>query len=317
MNKISVIVPVYNVKDYIKDCIDSIVSQTYKNIEIILVDDGSTDGSGSICDEYALSDERVKVIHKKNGGLSSARNEGLKNVTGDYIGFVDSDDILSINMYFELFENMKKYNAEIAICNMCYTIDLFDTVKVKKTRILNRTKALRCLSIAKPFGSHVCNKLFDLKVIKNIRFPEKKTYEDLYTVYKWVANAHKVIYVNNYLYYYRPNPKGITKLNFSQSNMDMIYGNLELLDYMKKNYRCNVKYVRMSLAKVSVALLRKLSLSDEIDTKYIVELQKHLRHNILYLLIGPYNIKSKLFGCIAIINFNTAKNIYKKLERIN
>lgn len=317
MDKISVIVPVYNVKEYLKECIDSILSQTYRNMEIILVDDGSTDGSGDICDEYAQDNEMIKVIHKENGGLSSARNKGLESITGEYIGFVDSDDVLSIHMYSELYTNMKKYNAEIVICNMCNTIDSLDNVEIRHPKVLNQSKALGALSKAKPFGSHACNKLFDSKIIKNIKFPEQKTYEDLYTIYKWISNANKIVYLDRCLYYYRPNPKGITRVDFSKSNMDMIYGNLELLNYMRGNYRCNVKYVRMSLAKASVALLRKISLSSEVEKRYIVELQRYLRWNIVYLLIGPYNLQSKLFGCFAAINYKAASVIYRKLEKIN
>ena len=108
---ISVIVPVYNVEDYLDRCIESIINQTYKNLEIILVDDGSTDSSGKKCDEYALRDGRIKVFHKENGGVSSARNMGLDIATGDYIGFVDSDDLLEHNMYEMLLNNAEKHNV--------------------------------------------------------------------------------------------------------------------------------------------------------------------------------------------------------------
>ena len=116
MKKISVIVPVYNVERYLKRCIESIINQTYKDLEIILVDDGSTDSSGNICDEYKKIDKRISVIHKKNGGLSDARNEGLKVVTGTYIAFVDSDDFLDLDMYEYMQKNIEKENADIVIC---------------------------------------------------------------------------------------------------------------------------------------------------------------------------------------------------------
>lgn len=113
---ISIIVPVYNVEKYLNKCIDSIINQTYKNIEIILVDDGSTDNSGKICDEYLLRDSRIKVIHKNNGGLSSARNEGINISSGEYIGFVDSDDWVEPNMYEEMYKKILYSNADIVDC---------------------------------------------------------------------------------------------------------------------------------------------------------------------------------------------------------
>lgn len=113
MDKISVIVPVYNVEDYLEECINSILGQTYKNLEIILVDDGSTDNSSKICDIYEKKDKRIKVIHKENGGLSSARNEGLKYRTGEYISFVDSDDFIDKTMYEKLYSAIKKYDADV------------------------------------------------------------------------------------------------------------------------------------------------------------------------------------------------------------
>ena len=114
--KISVIVPVYNVENYIQYCLESLVNQTYKNLQIILVDDGSTDSSGYICDKYALKDKRIKVIHKSNGGLSSARNSGMQLADGNYIGFVDSDDFIMPTFYEELYNLLQKYDSDIAEC---------------------------------------------------------------------------------------------------------------------------------------------------------------------------------------------------------
>ena len=113
---ISVIIPVYNVEKYLRRCIDSVINQTYKNLEIIIVDDGSTDNSSNICDEYTNKDSRVKVVHKENGGLSSARNVGIELAKGDLIAFVDSDDYIELEMYEKLKENMDKYDSDIAIC---------------------------------------------------------------------------------------------------------------------------------------------------------------------------------------------------------
>ena len=118
MPKISVIVPVYNVEKYLRKCIESILNQTFREFELILVDDGSTDSSGKICDEYALKDSRIKVIHKENGGASSARNAGLDVAKGEYIGFVDSDDWIEMDMYGELYRLIKENNTDISVCGI-------------------------------------------------------------------------------------------------------------------------------------------------------------------------------------------------------
>ena len=118
--KVSIIVPIYKVEKYLNRCIDSILNQTYKNIEVILVDDGSPDRCGAICDNYSKIDKRIKVIHKKNEGLAEARNAGIKIATGEYISFVDSDDFINKNMYKVLYENAIKYDADISMCQFKY-----------------------------------------------------------------------------------------------------------------------------------------------------------------------------------------------------
>ena len=153
---ISIIVPVYNVEKYLKKCVDSIVNQTYKNLEIILVDDGATDNSGKICDELVELDNRIKVYHKKNGGLSDARNYGVERATGDYIGFVDSDDYIDAEMYEKLYEAIKKENVDVAECNLKIVYpektDLFTDQKYYQ--ICNNQEYLEeYLKIEKIFGS--------------------------------------------------------------------------------------------------------------------------------------------------------------------
>ena len=117
MNKISIIIPIYNVEQYLPQCLDSIINQTYKNLEIILINDGSTDNSGKICDNYAKVDNRIHVFHKKNEGVTSARNLGLDKCTGDFIGFVDPDDFIELNMYEILYNEQQRTNADIVWCN--------------------------------------------------------------------------------------------------------------------------------------------------------------------------------------------------------
>lgn len=135
---ISIIVPVYNVEQYLDDCLISIINQTYKNLEIILIDDGSTDKSGKICDEYAKKDSRIIVIHKENGGVSSARNAGLRIAKGAYIGFVDPDDWIAEDMYEVLYSNAKKYDADVSVCK-------YKIVKNRRKDNLNAINLIKLL----------------------------------------------------------------------------------------------------------------------------------------------------------------------------
>lgn len=187
--KISVIIPVYNVEKYLKFCLDSVLEQSYKNLEIILIDDGSTDGCGKICDEYALIDNRIKVIHKINGGLADARNVGLKSATGDFIGFLDSDDYIYPTFYEELYGIIQKYNSDIAECEfMRINVENIESCKKiiekeneNKNVVENVNNNIQALSLL--YGARlnpylkkvvVWNKLYRKSVLKDIVFPVRK-----------------------------------------------------------------------------------------------------------------------------------------------
>lgn len=202
-DKLSIIVPVYNVQSYLNRCISSIVNQTYRNLEIILVDDGSTDNSGKLCDSYALHDNRIKVIHKTNGGLSSARNAGLSVVTGHYIGFVDSDDYIEPNMYELLLESMRGLHADI-VCAETF-IERGNHKKYhprfKENCVFTHEEALNIL-LDGSLDTAVWNKLYKASLFKNLTFIEGRIYEDVGFLYKVFDKANVVAYVNKPLYHY-------------------------------------------------------------------------------------------------------------------
>ena len=202
---ISVIVPVYKVEKYLNKCVESIVNQTYKNQEIILVDDGSPDNCPAMCDEWAKKDSRVKVIHKKNGGLSSARNAGLDIMTGSLVSFIDSDDYVGPEMHERLYNLMQEYDADMSICA---GIDVFEDkpepdIKGRPItiKLLSREEALRML---------VCNrltviaptKLYKSEIFDSIRFPEGVLYEDYATAHKTYGVCNKIILSNEIFYFY-------------------------------------------------------------------------------------------------------------------
>lgn len=217
---ISVIIPVYKVEQYLNQCIDSIVSQTYKNIEIILVDDGSPDNCPYICDDWKRKDPRVKVIHKKNGGLSDARNAGLDLASGDFIGFVDSDDWIEPDMYEKLLKVLIDENADISSCG---TIDSYDNSERNRSfpySVGGSELFLKMIYKDTTFPVSTWNKLYRKKCWETLRFPLGKICEDAFTTYLLVDNANKIVQIPDLLYHYRIRENSIMTSNFRHSRMD-------------------------------------------------------------------------------------------------
>lgn len=208
---VSIIVPVYNVERYIHRAIDSIISQSYKNLEIILVDDGSLDNCPHICDEYALKDNRIKVIHKKNGGLSDARNVGIDIINGEYITFVDSDDYIATNAIERLIQEIRVQNTD-ALCCSYYLIDsngeIYDCRKCEKNFKYTGTDAAKLLINDLFPYNFAWAKLYKKKLFEGIRFPVGRLYEDIATIYKVISKADSVYCMTDCLYYYERGREG-------------------------------------------------------------------------------------------------------------
>ena len=201
--KISVIVPVYKVEPYLRKCLNSIVNQTYQNLEIILVDDGSPDNCGLICDEYAQSDSRIQTIHKKNEGLSSARNAALDIATGEYIAFVDSDDWVDTDMFGYLLHSVLCEGADICICGRYEEYKNKFLIKGYPSKeILNKESALGALLKNDLIQNFVWDKLWRRKLFNNIRFPEGRTYEDLAIVHQLFEQAEVILCLPEAKYHY-------------------------------------------------------------------------------------------------------------------
>ena len=203
---ISIIVPVYNVEKYVSICINSLIDQSYRNLEIIIVDDGSTDNSGKICDSIAQIDKRIEVIHKKNGGQSEARNFGLEKATGKYIAFVDSDDYVDKYFVENLYELIKKYNVDIAMCKYKDTLTDNDTIVEKEKYeniIFNQNQAIKELLLFGNVDNYIWNKLYKREIFKNMRFEVGKTMEDLGIMYKLLYNSANIAMTDYCGYFYR------------------------------------------------------------------------------------------------------------------
>lgn len=223
---ISVIVPIYNVEKYIHKCVKTIREQTYTNLEIFLVDDGSPDNCGEICDEYAKQDDRITVIHKKNGGLSDARNAAIDVMTGKYVTFVDSDDYLEPTMIEKLYNALCNANADMAICNYNYVTEDGKFVNTHKNdgqvMVFNQKEALYELLDSKKYSNSAWGKLYRADHFSDVRYPFGKIFEDVPTTYKLFLKSEKIVYVQETLYNYLFNGKSISKQSFKPQRMDAV-----------------------------------------------------------------------------------------------
>ena len=211
---LSIIVPVYNVEKYIRDCLDSILAQSFQEFEVILIDDGSSDQSGAICDLYAEKDERIHVVHKENGGLSSARNTGLDLAKGLYVGFVDSDDWISATMYEHLLQAVRTEDADIAACRWVEE-EHIQKFKSVHTYTWNSKEVLRHFFL-RQITESVCDKVFAVEMWRNVRFPEGEINEDTITLFSLLLKCRRAVFVDTEEYYYRAREGSITKSGYSR-----------------------------------------------------------------------------------------------------
>ncbi|MCI7086164.1 glycosyltransferase [bacterium] len=233
---ISVIVPIFNVEKYLNRCVDSIINQTYENLEIILVDDGSTDGCPGICDDYAKKDSRIKVIHKENGGLSDARNAGMKTACGEYISFVDSDDWIDLQTYSLVLQKMLDTQSQIGAFNIIsvsdgdFSPDLSDKFEVfdSQTAIENTIDDIKVKTVA-------WNKLYHRSVLKDLSFKVGRLNEDEFFTFYALDKADRIVYLYRQCYYYYQRPYSIMG-SYSIKRLDMLDGVRERMSFTKEHY---------------------------------------------------------------------------------
>lgn len=236
---ISVIVPIYNVEKYLARCVDSIVNQTYKNLEIILVDDGSPDLCPQMCDDYAEKESRIKVVHKKNGGLSDARNAGMAVATGEYISFIDSDDYVSDDFIECLLDVMNKENSDIAECSVVkfYEDNRFDEfIDDLSVKTYDTQDAMSALIAENPFHQHVWNKLYKTELVKDIPYAVGKLNEDEFWTYRVFGRANKVARLNKTMYYYFQRNSSIMGVGYNIRRLDALEGKANRQKYIENNF---------------------------------------------------------------------------------
>ncbi|TAA72820.1 glycosyltransferase family 2 protein [Planococcus salinarum] len=213
-DKITVIIPVFNVEDYLTKCVESVLNQTYKNLEILLINDGSTDSSGSLCDLFELTDSRIRVIHKQNGGLSDARNAGLDAATGEFIAFLDSDDWVDPEMYEVLHDLLILHDADISICRFKNIYNhMIEDGSTGKIAVYDNVGAIKAIAKIENnfFPTHnVWNKLFKSELVKKFRFIKGKIVEDLYFTPRVIQASKKCVYIDKAMHnYLRERPDSI------------------------------------------------------------------------------------------------------------
>lgn len=277
MSKISIIVPIYNVEKYLKECVESILTQSFKNFELILVDDGSPDNSGKMCDEFALTDNRIRVIHKENGGLSSARNAGLDIIKGEYVCFVDSDDFIHKNMLKILNRLLTENNCEIAVGKFKKFKDNdiidFDNESESFMQTINSEKLIELAITDNEVTFSVCNKIFKSSLWDGIRFREKTYYEDEDLTYKIFDRAKNCVLCDKQLYYYRINNQGITN-TLSPKIIDQYYTRKGMYEYIRDKYPNLANLCYAYWAVISLLIYYQYKYAIKMDMKQYLYLNK-------------------------------------------
>ena len=293
MDLISVIVPVYNVEKYLHKCIKSILDQTYKNLEIILVNDGSKDNSGMICDEFAKIDSRVKVIHQLNQGASVARNVGIDVSNGDYIGFVDSDDFIEPDMYELLLKNLLKNKVDVSICGIknidsnSNGIDVFDSTP-EIYKVFSTYEAMESLCENKTINFSFNTKLFKKCLFEKFRFREGIIFEDMDLMYKIIDISNSVFYTSAPKYNYVFQSSSTLHQPFSKKRLDSICVYKEFLSFISKKYPS-----LLDKAKCYFLELCFINLFEILDSKNNFENEKK---ELINLILKTYQeIKNSVF----------------------
>lgn len=320
--KISIIIPVYKVEKYLKRCVDSILNQTYKNLEVILVDDGSPDNSPLICDDYAKKDMRIKVVHKKNGGLSSARNAGLGVSTGQYLTFVDSDDWIESDTIEYCVQLIQRYSANAVQFNIALVSDPNVNLQqpVEEVKVYQNKEILEFYLDSSTRGSggySVCRCLFEAHTAKQFMFREGKINEDIDYKYKVFRECEKLVVTNQTKYLYWQGDESISTGGLRRKDFELreaaellcemtskeTFGRIKFLGEVKKarsafSFLCKIAYYGVSDATID-------------KTQIVRELTTEHRKNVVLLLKAPLALSRKILVLLFAINFTiTEKAIH-------
>lgn len=319
---ISVIIPIYNQEKYLSRCLDSIISQTYRHLEIILIDDGSIDSSNKIMQKYADNDARIHILHKTNGGLSDARNAGLDIATGEYVTFVDSDDWIDKGYINILHQKMIEYCADIVSVGLLKIWDSKEQ-KVKATKRVevleyDREQAVTDMWYQREIDNCACGKLYRMSLFQEIRYPVGKLYEDLATTYQLIWKADKIIHLPRKLYYYFQHTGSIMARSFDRRNLDRIFVSEELLNWARGQSEAVRKAAEVRFFVSNIQVLREIPIGKEYS-KEISLIQDNIKK---YRKRVWKNRKAKTsircIACFSMLNIRVLKqlgHLYKLIYR--
>ena len=317
--KISVIVAAYNIENYIEKCLDSIISQTYKELEIIVVDDGSTDRTLERITNVSMNDERIILINKPNGGLSSARNAGLDKATGDYIGFIDGDDYIAEDMYETLLGGIVKNNCEIAMCAVLKVYNHYTEKDnlINHSIVMSKKEATEALIEEKYIKHYAVNKLYTASLFKDVRYPEGKLYEDIFTTYKLFSGANRISYSDKIGYFYVQRQGSILRSKFNLKKLDCIQAFREFKTYVDINFpELSSKLswrLNLSIINSLLDMLKSESLYENCDFDKIgSKLTKEVRSNSLfYLKSSNVPITYRILAAFSFGGYSSLKRLFK------
>lgn len=310
MNVISVILPVYNGEDRVSNCIESIITQTYKQFELIIINDGSSDLTLDIVNKFAEKDNRIKIISIENSGVSYARNKGLEKATGDYITFIDADDFYNNNFLERMHDLINKDNSDIAICNFCY----FNKNKITKNKLssINEFDKFSLILSEYCFQGYVWNKIYKRKIVQDVYFNTKITYlEDLLFNVKIFKKTNRIVYTNSVLYNYVINEESVVN-NFSERNLTYFQALNKIRELVpnKSQIYINTRYLiglidfGSQVQFVNKAMYLNLKKEHELNKKYISYLNSKSKIKNIILKISLYS-------------FSLSVYLYKNAMRIN
>lgn len=312
---ISIIIPVYKAENYLDQCVKSVMNQTYKNLEIILVDDGSPDRCGQMCDAYAEQDSRIRVIHKANGGQSSARNAALDIASGEYIGFVDSDDYIEPEMYQTLVELASSHHAEISACGLqcdfpdgrCVYFNS-DYPQNQQTEVFSKLDALREVTITKKVTNSPCDKLFRRYIFDDIRMSEGKVYEDFEMMPKCLDKITKLAYTPVPLYHYNMTHDSTTRGAFKESMFGEADVSRDIVALYAQKYPQLYPYALARHIEICLILVQSSASSKEFSAKRnaLIQELKVCSNREAFSLLSKKN-KLKYVLC------RVSPNIYSRL----
>lgn len=318
---ISIIVPVYNTSKFLSKCLNSIKKQSYQNIEVLIINDGSTDNSGKICEEFVALDERFKLINKPNGGLSSARNTGINLAKGKYIGFVDSDDSINNEMYKVLYQNALTYNADISICSFYEEYPNGMTKRYEKEKpieIFNNRTALKLILEDDKLHSFAWNKLFKIELFSDLRFPEGRIFEDTAFTYLLFEKANKTVKCTEPLYYYFINPLSLSR-NFNiKKDIDNFLAFNERYKFILENKmdeiadRCAIKTAKLGLNAIDQSL--QLSNLTKQQHKEILDVISQVKNIKKSILLKGFVLIDKVKIVLIHLDYKLYFKLYRKLK---